>query len=132
VWCSETNKQVHQQVGPHVVYDGLGGVPLSESNRVVQVYAEQGNVAHSINDSWISLPCHWCEKSVAMVSARLWAHQEVGRLIEWLGEVRPLALDHLDYHSERLWHDQNVGENDGGIELEAIERLCTSAVAVAV
>lgn len=40
----------------------------------------------------------------------------VGRRLERLGEVGALLVDHLDRHTEGLGHDEDVGEDDGGVE----------------
>jgi hypothetical protein len=36
--------------------------------------------------------------------------------LEWLWEVGSLLVDHLDDHTHGLRDDQNVGEDDGGID----------------
>ena len=60
------------------------------------------------------------------------------RVHEWVGEMRALAVQHNDLHSHGLGNNQDVGEDDGGIDqaLEAVNRLqsevgCNFGVAAA-
>lgn len=36
--------------------------------------------------------------------------------LEGLREMRALLVDHNDLHTHRLWNDEDVGEDDGGID----------------
>ena len=39
------------------------------------------------------------------------------------GEFRALALHELDMLSERVWHDEDVGKQDGCVETVSADRL---------
>lgn len=55
-------------------------------------------------------------------------HCEICGLIQWFWKMWTLSLDHLDCHSQCLWHHENVREDDGRIELESIQwlhEMCT-------